>query len=106
VEWEAFWALFAAAPTTLAGVVALLQYLAEDHQGGDRSLDSFEPRHGKTASIAVHDGAVTGEPVPRPLYDQLAEFININRQTILDYWDYKISATTMEERLQPIRPKR
>ena len=43
VEWEAFWALFAAAPTTLAGVVALLQYLAEDDQGGDRSLDSFEP---------------------------------------------------------------
>lgn len=49
---------------------------------------------------------MTGEPVPRPLYDQLVEFININRQTILDYWDYKISATTMQEQLQPIRPKR
>jgi hypothetical protein len=64
--------------------------------------DSFDPRGGKTASIAVHDGSVTGDPVPRRLYDQLLAFIELNRQTLLDYWDYKISTTTLEERLKPL----
>jgi hypothetical protein len=64
--------------------------------------DSFDPRSGKTASIAIHDGSVTGDPVPRRLYDQLLAFIDLNRQTLLDYWDYKISTTTMEERLKPL----
>jgi hypothetical protein len=67
--------------------------------------DSFDPRGGKTASIAIHDGSVTGESVPRRLYDQLLAFIDLNRQTLLDYWDYRISTTTMEERLKPL-PKR
>jgi hypothetical protein len=66
--------------------------------------DSFNPA-GKTASIAIHDGSVTGERVPRGLYEQLLEFIDLNRETLLDYWDYKISTTQMERRLKPIPPK-
>lgn len=64
--------------------------------------DSFDPRGGKTASIAIHDGSVTGESVPRRLYDQLLAFIDLNRETLLDYWDYRISTTAMEERLKPL----
>jgi NAD(P)H-dependent FMN reductase len=68
--------------------------------------DSFDPRRGKTASIAVHDGAVIGEFVPPDLYRQLLKFIDINRQTLLDYWEYRISTTTMEERLRPVEEER
>ena len=67
--------------------------------------DSFNPGT-KTASIAIHDGSVTGEQVPRDLYEQLLAFIDLNRQTLLDYWNYKISTTKMEERLTPLPPKR
>jgi hypothetical protein len=68
--------------------------------------DSFNPGPGtKQASIAIHDGSVTGEQVPPGLYQQLRDFIDLNRQTLLDYWDYRISTTTMEEQLRPVSPK-
>jgi hypothetical protein len=74
----------------------------------DPPPDSFNPCRGDTkqASIAVHDGSITGAYVPRDLYDQLIEFIRLNRETLLDYWDYKISTTQMEERLVPVPSKR
>jgi hypothetical protein len=69
--------------------------------------DSFDPGPGtKQASIAVHDGSITGAYVPRDLYDDLLEFIRLNRETLLLYWEYKISTDQMEERLIPVPPKR
>jgi hypothetical protein len=65
--------------------------------------DSLNPGPGtKQASIAVHDGSVSGERIPSDLYLQILEFIDLNREVLLDYWDYKIS-TTMG--LKPL-PKR
>jgi hypothetical protein len=68
--------------------------------------DSFNPGPGtKQASITVHDGSITGAYVQRDLYDQLVEFIRLNRETLLLYWDYKISTTQMEESLKPVPPR-
>ena len=67
---------------------------------------SFNPGPGtKQASIAIHDGSITGDSVPRRLYEQLLEFIDLNRETLLDYWDYRISTTQMEARLKPVPPR-
>jgi hypothetical protein len=69
--------------------------------------DSFNPSSdAKRASIAIHDGSITGAYVPRDLYDRLIEFIRLNRETLLLYWDYRITTTQMEERLIAVPPRR
>jgi len=57
--------------------------------------------HGKNASVSF-DGAIAGEPMPRRLYDQVMRFIEINRDTLMDYWDYKILTDELQSRLRPV----
>jgi len=63
--------------------------------------DTVDPRS-KTASIAIHDGAVVaGEDVPAPLLGQVRRFIDLNRGALLDYWEYRIDTEQLRRRLNP-----
>jgi hypothetical protein len=57
---------------------------------------------GETASMAIHDYSVIGAYMPPHLVEQLKQFIERNRQTLLDYWDGKIDTGLLLERLRPI----
>src|SRR5215472_13416178 len=48
---------------------------------------SVDPR-GKTASVAITDGAVVGGEIPASLLDQARRFIDANRDVLLEYWEY------------------
>ena len=64
--------------------------------------DTVDPRS-KTASIAIkHPAIVAGEDVPAPLLDQVRRFIDLNRVTLLDYWEYRIDTEQLRRRLNPI----
>ena len=65
--------------------------------------NSVDPR-AKTASIAITDGAVTAGDVPLVLLAQVRRFVALNRDVLLDYWDYKIDADELRQRLQSIEP--
>ena len=64
---------------------------------------SVDPRAG-TASIAVADGAVTAGDVPLGLLDQVRRFIVLNREVLLEYWNYKIDTVELRQRLRSIAP--
>jgi hypothetical protein len=63
--------------------------------------DSVDPR-AETASIAIADGAVMAGDVPLGLLDQVRQFIALNRDVLLDYWDYKIDTDELRRRLRSI----
>jgi hypothetical protein len=63
--------------------------------------DSVDPR-GEMGSIAIADGAAAAGDVPRHLLEQARRFIDLNRDVLLDYWDYKIDTDELRQRLKPI----
>lgn len=64
--------------------------------------DSLNPSTG-TASIAIHDGSVAaGEDVSPALLREVQQFIEANRPVLQDYWDYRIDADDLRQRLKKI----
>jgi hypothetical protein len=64
--------------------------------------DSLGPGS-KTASIALHDGSVVaGEHVPAALLRQVQQFIELNRDALLDYWNETIDTRQLDRRLKSI----
>jgi hypothetical protein len=63
--------------------------------------DSVDPR-GKTASIAVADGAVMVGEVPAGLLKAAQRFIELNRAVLIDYWEYRIDTEQLRARLRSI----
>jgi hypothetical protein len=64
--------------------------------------DSIDPR-GKTGSIGIDDATVlAGENVCAALLEQVRQFIDLNREALLDYWEYRIDAEELCRRLKPI----
>lgn len=61
---------------------------------------TVDPR-GKTAVVAIADGKVTGD-VPSRLLEQARKFIDVNREVLLDYWEYRIDTEKMRQRLKAI----
>jgi hypothetical protein len=57
--------------------------------------------HGKNASISF-DGATVGEPIPRPLYGQVMQFIELHHDVLVDYWEYRILTDELQGRLRAI----
>ena len=55
----------------------------------------------KTASMAIHDFSVTGAYVPPRIVEQAKQFIERNRDVLLDYWEAKFDTEEMLERLRP-----
>lgn len=67
--------------------------------------DSFDPR-GETASIMIDDGKVVAGEVPSKLGKQVRKFLDLNRDVLLEYWDYRISTKQLFERLRSIEEGR
>jgi hypothetical protein len=63
--------------------------------------DSFSATS-KSASMALHDFKVTGEHVPVHIARQAEQFIELNREALLDYWDCRIPTAELLRRIRPI----
>ena len=63
--------------------------------------DSLNPST-STASIAIHDGSVPAENIKPALHRQLMQFIDLNRDLLLDYWDYRVDTRELDRRLKPL----
>jgi hypothetical protein len=53
-----------------------------------------------TASMAIHDYGITGENVPLRVVEQAKDFIERNRDALLDYWNCKIDTAELFSRLK------
>jgi hypothetical protein len=56
----------------------------------------------KSASMAIHDHGIRGESLAPHIAEQAKRFIELNREALLDYWDFKIDTAQLIERLKPI----
>jgi len=63
--------------------------------------DSVDPRS-KVASVAL-DGSVVAGDLSRVLLRQVQQFIEENRQVLLDYWEYRIDTDELRQRLRRIK---
>ncbi|HEY1363656.1 MAG TPA: DUF4160 domain-containing protein [Xanthobacteraceae bacterium] len=63
--------------------------------------DSLDPR-GKTASVAIGDGAVVAGEVPARLLEEVRRFIDANREVLVDYWEYRIDTEALRRRLKSV----
>jgi hypothetical protein len=57
---------------------------------------------GNNASVTIHDGEVVAGDVPSRLLKQVRHFIDINRETILQYWNKEIDTDELRQRLKQI----
>jgi hypothetical protein len=55
----------------------------------------------KAASMAIHDYSLTGAYVAPHVVEQAKQFIDRNREALLDYWEHKIDTAELIERLAP-----
>jgi len=53
----------------------------------------------KSASMAIHDGTVTGDLAPE-VAEQARHFIERNRAALLDYWEYRIDTAQLIDQLR------
>jgi hypothetical protein len=67
--------------------------------------DSFDPR-GETALVMIADGAVVAGKVPSKVLKQVRRFIELNRDVLLDYWNYRIGTPELGRRLKSIKEGR
>jgi hypothetical protein len=56
----------------------------------------------KSASMAIHDHGISGESLAPHIAEQAKRFIDLNREALLDYWDFRIDTAQLIERLKPI----
>jgi hypothetical protein len=63
--------------------------------------DSIDPRS-KTASISIGDAAVVAGDVPARLLDQVRRFLEVNRDVLLDHWEYRIDTEELRRRLRSV----
>jgi hypothetical protein len=64
--------------------------------------DSFDPR-GETASIMIDGGKVVAGEVPAKLLRQVRKFLDLNRDVLLEYWNYRIGTPELGRRLRSIK---
>ena len=75
-------------------------------QHAPRIKIAIDPAHtfnaaSKTASMAIHDCSIRGEYVAPHIAEQARQFIERNREALLDYWECKIDTAELVERLKP-----
>ena len=63
--------------------------------------DSFSATS-KSASMALHDFTVTGEHVPAHIARQAEQFIELNREALVEYGDCRIATAELLRRIRPI----
>ena len=64
--------------------------------------DSIDPRS-ETASVAIDDGNVVAGEVAAELLKQVRQFIQLNHDVLLDYWNYRADTDELRERLKSIK---
>jgi hypothetical protein len=52
--------------------------------------------------MAIHGHSIRGESLAPHIAEQAKRFIELNREALLDYWDFKIDTAQLIERLKPI----
>jgi hypothetical protein len=68
---------------------------------------AIEPPHtvdprGRTAVIAIADGTIVAGDVPPRFLEQVGQFIDANREVLLDYWDYRVDTEMLRQRLRRV----
>jgi hypothetical protein len=68
---------------------------------------AIDPPHaikpgGKTAAVAIHDGSLVEGDMPANLLKQVRHFITLNRDVLIEYWNYEILTDVMEQRLKEV----
>jgi hypothetical protein len=63
--------------------------------------DSINP-NSVTASVAIDSGKVVAGHVPAELLKQAQRFVELNRDVLLDYWNYLIDTDELQKRLKSI----
>lgn len=63
--------------------------------------DSINP-NSKTASVAIDRGDVVAGEVSSDILEQVRQFIELNRDVLLDYWNYRADTEQLRKRLKPI----
>lgn len=68
---------------------------------------AIDPPHaikpgGRTAAVAVHDGSLVEGDMPANLLKQVQHFITLNRDVLIEYWNYEILTDAMEQRLKKV----
>jgi len=63
--------------------------------------DSIDPRS-KTASVAIGDATVVAGDVSPRLLEQVRQFLEANRDVLLDYWEYRIDTEDLRRRLKSV----
>ena len=64
--------------------------------------NSLDPRS-ETASMDLYTGIVLAGTIPDPrVLEQARKFLLLNRQVLLDYWNYKIDTDELRQRLRSI----
>jgi hypothetical protein len=56
----------------------------------------------QSASVAIADGEITEGDVPPPIRKQVQQFIDLNRDALVDYWEYRIDTGQLTRRLRAI----
>lgn len=62
-------------------------------------------RFGDTASVAIADGSILAGKLPPYVHMQVCDFLELNRDVLIDYWEQRIDDDELRERLTPV-PKR
>jgi hypothetical protein len=58
---------------------------------------------GNCAVVSIHDGSVVTGTLPARVREQAVQFISLNRQVLLDYWDCRFATAELLQRLRSIR---
>ena len=56
----------------------------------------------RSASMALHDFTVAGEYLPPHVLEQAKQFVDRNREALLDYWECRIDTAQLIERLNRV----
>jgi hypothetical protein len=64
--------------------------------------DTLSPCGGRTASVAFTGEVVAGDIPSSKLLRQLRQFIDLNKDVLEDYWEFRIDDRLLNERLRSI----
>jgi hypothetical protein len=57
---------------------------------------------GNSASVSIHDGGVVAGTLPGHVEESVHNFIALNREALLDYWEKRIDTDELRRRLSPV----
>jgi hypothetical protein len=52
---------------------------------------------GSSATVAIHDGSVVAGKLPAHVVERVREFVALNREALLDYWEKHIDTDELRQ---------